>query len=88
MHGDTLSQCIKGTKLSLAFYRLNSWMLAIAAHANILSVVTVVHLERQGWTVQQRCLVAVTLDFVQPDDSAVPSRKLTFVVVKRHVAAV
>ena len=85
---ETTSHCMKETKLLLVSHILGILWQGIAAHANILSVVTVVHLERQGWTVQQRCLVAVTLDFVQPDDSAVPSRKLTFVVVKRHVAAV
>ena len=78
---------MKETKLLLVSHILGILWQGIAAHANILSVVTVVVIEGQGWTVQQRCLGAVTLDLVQPDDPAVPSTKSAARSVQRHVAA-
>ena len=48
----------------------------IAADAHVLVVVTVADLKGVSWTVQQRCLVAMTLDFVQRDHPAVSSSKL------------
>ena len=45
---------------------------------------TAVAMEGGGWTVKQRCLVAVTLDLAEPDHAAIPSVR---VLEKSHVAA-
>ena len=47
-------------------------------------MVTVVDLEGGSWTVQQRRLVAATLDVVQPDDPPVTA---PWPLGKRHVPA-
>ena len=45
----------------------------VASNVDVDIVATAVAMEGGGWTVQQRCLGAVTLDTFRPDDSAVSS---------------
>ena len=57
----------------------------VACNVDVVVVATAVAMEGGGWTVKQRCLVAVTLDLVQPDESAVPSKKSVARLVNLHV---